>query len=69
MELKSAINSKSYILQRVGYPFMIMPPDHLGSFAVDDGGQRFRGGLLDLAEAAEVSQKALAGLRADAGDG
>ena len=45
-----------------------MPPDGLGRFAGDDGGEGFRCGLLDVALAAEVSEEALAGLRADAGD-
>ena len=32
-----------------------MPPDGFGGFAGDDGGEGFRGSLLHVAEAAEVS--------------
>ena len=46
-----------------------IPPNSFSGFAGDYGGQRFGGGLLDLAEAAEVSEEPLAGLRAYAGDG
>ena len=42
--------------------------DGLGGFAVDDGAQGFCGGVLDVAQGAEVGEEALAGLRADAGD-
>ena len=45
-----------------------MPPDGLGGFAGDYGGERFGGGLPHVAEAAEVGEQALAGLRAYAGD-
>ena len=45
-----------------------MPPDGFGGFSWDYGGEGFGGGLLDVAEAAEVGEQALAGLRADAGD-
>ena len=45
-----------------------VPPDGFGGFAGDDGGEGFGGGLLDVAEAAEVGDEALAGLGADAGD-
>ena len=45
-----------------------MPPDGFGGFARDYGGEGFGGGLLDVAQAAEVGEQALAGLRADAGD-
>jgi hypothetical protein len=34
---------------------MKMPPDGLGGFTGDYGGERRGGGLLDLAQAAEVS--------------
>ena len=47
---------------------MKMPPDGFGGFAGDDGGEGFGGGLLHVAEAAEVGEQALAGLRAYAGD-
>ncbi len=45
-----------------------MIEDGVRGFAGDDGGEGFGGGLLDVAEAAEVGEQALAGLRADAGD-
>lgn len=47
---------------------MKVPPDGLRSFAGDDGGERFGSGLLDVAQAAEVGEQALAGLRAYAGN-
>ena len=47
---------------------MKMPPDGFGGFAADHGGERFRRGLLHIAQAAEVGEQALAGLRADAGN-
>ena len=47
---------------------MEMPPDGFGGFARHDGSQRLGGGLLDVAEAAEVSEEALASLGADAGN-
>ena len=37
-----------------------MAPDGLGSFAGDYGGEGFYGGLLYVAEAAEVGEEALA---------
>lgn len=43
---------------------MKMPPDGFGGFAGDYGGQRFGSGLLHVAEAAEVGEQTLAGLRA-----
>jgi hypothetical protein len=43
-------------------------PDGFGGFAGDYGGQGVGGGLLDVAEASEVGEQALAGLTADAGD-
>ena len=43
-------------------------PDGVGGFAGDDGGEGFGGGVLDVAEGAEVGEEALAGLRADAGN-
>jgi len=46
-----------------------MPPDGFGGFAGDYGGEGFGGGLLDVAEAAEVGEEALPCLRAYAGDG
>ena len=46
-----------------------MPPDGFGRFAGDDGGEGFGGGLLDVAQAAEVGEQTLAGLGAYAGDG
>ena len=46
-----------------------MPPDRFGGFAGDDGGEGFGGGLLDVAQAAEVSEEAASGLGADARDG
>ena len=45
-----------------------VPPNGLRRFAGDYGGQRLGSGLLHVAEAAEVREQALAGLRADAGD-
>ena len=45
-----------------------MPPDGFGGFSWDDRGQGFGRGLLDIAEAAEVGEQSLAGLRAYAGD-
>ena len=48
---------------------MKMPPDGFGDFVRHDGGEGLGGGLLHLAQAAEVSEKALAGLRADTGNG
>ena len=45
-----------------------MPPDGLRGFAGDYGGEGFGGGLLDVAEAAEVGEEALSCLRAYAGD-
>ena len=52
-----------------GVRFLVkVPPDGLGGFAGDDGGERLRRGLLHIAQAAEVREKALAGLRADAGN-
>ncbi len=44
-------------------------PDGFGDFAGDDRGEGFGGGLLHVAEAAEVGEESLAGLRAYAGDG
>jgi hypothetical protein len=43
-------------------------PDGFGGLAGDYGGEGFGGGLLNVAEAAEVGQEALAGLGAYAGD-
>jgi len=43
-------------------------PDGLGGFAGDDGGEGLGGCLLHIAQAAEVSEQALAGLRANTGD-
>jgi hypothetical protein len=43
--------------------------DGFGGFAGDDRGEGFGGGLLDVAEAAEVGEETLAGLRAYSGDG
>ena len=43
---------------------MEVPPDRLGGFAWHHGRQRLGGGLLDVAEAAEMREQALAGLRA-----
>ena len=43
---------------------MEVPPDRLGGFARHNGGQRLGGGVLDGAEAAEMREQALAGLRA-----
>jgi hypothetical protein len=45
-----------------------VPPDGFGGFAGDYGGQGLGGGLLDVAEAAEVGEQALASLGAYAGD-
>ena len=45
-----------------------MQPDGFGGFARDYGGQRFGRGLLHIAQAAEVGEQALAGLRAYAGN-
>jgi hypothetical protein len=47
---------------------MEMPPDGLGGFVGEDGGEGFGGGVLDVAEGAEVGEEALAGLGADAGN-
>ena len=47
---------------------MEMAPDGFGGFAGDYGGQRLGRGLLHVAEAAEVGEETLAGLRAYAGD-
>jgi hypothetical protein len=43
-------------------------PDGFGGFAGDYGGEGVGGGLLDVAEAAEVGEETLAGLAANAGD-
>jgi hypothetical protein len=43
-------------------------PDGFGGFRGDYGGPGLGGGLLNVAEAAEVGQQALAGLRTYAGD-
>ena len=43
--------------------------DLLGGFGGDDGGERVEIGGGDAAQAAEVLEEALAGARADAGDG
>jgi len=43
-------------------------PDGFGGFAGDDGGEGIWRGLLHVAQAAEVGEQALAGLRADAGN-
>jgi hypothetical protein len=43
-------------------------PDGVGGFAVDDCGEGFGGGGLDVAERAEVGEEALACLWADAGN-
>jgi hypothetical protein len=43
-------------------------PDGFRGFAGDDGGERIGRGLLHVAQAAEVREKALAGLRANAGN-
>jgi hypothetical protein len=48
---------------------MKVVPDGFGGIAGDNGGQGLGGGLLRVAEAAEVSEEAPAGLGADAGDG
>jgi hypothetical protein len=45
-----------------------MLPDGFGGLSWNYGSQRFGGGLLHVAEAAEVSEQALTGLRAYAGD-
>jgi len=47
---------------------MEVPPDGFGGFAGDDGGEGLGGGLLNVAEAAEVGDQTLASLGADAGD-
>ena len=43
-------------------------PDGFGGFAGDYGGERIGGGLLHVAEAAEMREETLAGLAAYAGD-
>ena len=43
-------------------------PDSFGCLARNNGGERFRRGLLDVAQAAEVGKEPLASLRADAGN-
>lgn len=48
--------------------FVEMAPDGLGGFAGDDGGERVSGGLLHVAQTAEVSEETLAGLLADTWD-
>jgi len=53
---------------RGGLGLVEMTPDGFGGFAGDYGGQGLGGGLLHVAEAAEVGEQALAGLRAYAGD-
>ena len=45
-----------------------MPPDGFSGFARNNGSQGFRGGLLDIAQTPKVREKALAGLRAYAGN-
>jgi len=52
-----------------GLGLVEMPPDGFGGFSRDYSGQGFGGGLLDVAEAAEVREQALAGTRAYARDG
>jgi hypothetical protein len=47
---------------------MKMLPDGFGGFAGDYGGQRFRSGLLHIAQAAEMCEQTLASLRAHAGN-
>jgi hypothetical protein len=47
---------------------MKIPPDGFGCFWGDYGSERLGGSLLYVAEAAEVSEKALSCLRADAGN-
>jgi hypothetical protein len=42
--------------------------DGVGGFSRDDGGEGFGSGVLDVAQGAEVGEKALACLGADAGD-
>ena len=52
-----------------GLPILMkVLPDGFGGFAIDDGGERFGRGLLNVAQAAEVREQALAGLRAHAGN-
>ena len=43
-------------------------PNGFGGFARDNSGERFGCSLLHVAQAAEVSEEALAGLRTDAWD-
>ena len=45
-----------------------MPPDGVCGLAADDGGERFRRGLLHFAQAAKVNQQPLPGLRAYSGN-
>jgi hypothetical protein len=47
---------------------MKVAPDGFGGLAGDYGGQGLGGGLLNIAEAAEVGEEALAGLGAYAGN-
>ena len=51
-----------------GDVFVEVAPDGFGGFAGDYGGEGVGGGLLHVAEAAEVGEQALAGLVAYAGD-
>ena len=51
-----------------GLGLVEVAPDGFGDFAGDDRGEGFSGGLLDVAETAEVGEKTLAGLRAYARD-
>src|SRR3954454_10330079 len=53
---------------RRGLGFVKMPPDGFSSFPRDHCGQRFSRGLLHVAQAAEVCQKALARERAYPGN-
>lgn len=63
------VNRRVVVCGLVHWPLLMeVPPDGFGGFAGDYGGEGFGGGLPDVAEAAEVGDEALAGLRAYAGD-
>ena len=51
-----------------GLGLMKVAEDSFGRFSRHHGAQRFGGGLLDVAEAAEVAEQALPRLRSHAGD-
>ena len=66
-------NLRSPLSQGCGWAelprFVKVSPNRFCCLSGHYGGQGFGGGLLDVAEAAEVSEESPAGLRTDAGDG